>query len=193
MPPKSDEVAARALEAAQAAVHAAEIARMTADAATKAAETAKMVSESMVREMRERFDRQDTTSKEFRDGLMKEIQGQNRTFDQFKTDFEKEIDKQDRRCAGHHDTLYGNPERNIRGVVPTAFRNENQINKVVWSWGLVCVMFTGFIAYIVFFYGDSMKRGIFNPSDEEWRWRVNREIKRTIKPDAVKPLDQIPN
>lgn len=192
-PPTAQEVAARALEAAQAAVHAAEIAKMTADTAIKAAEAAKMASESMIREMRERFDRQDEESKEFRDKLMLELVSQNRTFDAFKSDFDTEMDKTDRRCTGHNDALFGNKEKNIEGIVPKVYSHDDWISRFLWTWGVVLSLSCGLGWYIIYFYGDAMKRGVFNASDDEWRWRVSREVRRAVKPEALNQSANFPN
>ena len=193
MPPTAQEVAARALEAAQKAEHAAEIAKMVADAA-------KMTAASMVLEMRERFDQQDQASREFRETLMREIQSQNRaydlqkrSFDEFKTDFEDQVEKMDQRCSGHDDALFGNDKKNIKGVLPTTEKHDNIIKKLLWSWAIIMAFAGWMIWYVVFFYGDSMKRGIFNPTDAEWHWRVTKEVKKTVKADALKPDADVNN
>lgn len=187
MPPTSNEVAARALEAAQAAAHAAEIAKMVGEEAKRAAEAAKMTAESMVIEMRTRFDRSDENSENFRNTLMTEIQGQNRTFDAFKSDFEKDIDRVDRRCVGHNEAIFGNAEKNIPGMIKTVDQHDSDIHKGKWTIWLAGIVIGWAIVYVAYFYGDAMKRGVFNPSEEEWRWRVSREVRKTVKPDALVP------
>lgn len=167
------EIAEKALEAARAAQHAAEVAQLTAN--------------NVITEIRQRFDRQDTNSVEFRTSLMSEIQGQNRAFDQFKTDFEKEVQKMDRRCVGHNEALFGSQEKNIPGLVPTVECHDADINKGKWTLWLAGIIGSGLVTYVVFFYGDAMKRGIFNPTEAEWHWRVSREVKKAVKPEALKP------
>lgn len=182
--PTAAEIAAKALEVAQKAQHAAELAQMTAN--------------NVITEMRARFDRQDVDSKEFRGAVLGEIRKGNDSFDAFKSDF----DGMDRRCKGHDETVFGNPSKNMPGLVETVIRvdakvdaHDTWISRFLWTWAIVVFMAGGFGWYVVYFYGEDMKRGIFKPSENEWRWRVNKEIRNTVKPDAIKPgtPEPVPN
>lgn len=158
---------------------------MVGEAAKLAAESAKMTAESMVREMRERFDRQDSSTLIWREKMMTEIVGQNRTFDAFKSDFEDRAEKMDRRCGEHHEAIYGNREKNLVGAIVKIDKHDGWIDRLVWTWGIILAVGAGLAWYITYFYGDAMKRGIFNPTDEEWRWRVTKEVRKTVKPDSL--------
>lgn len=165
------------------------------EAATRAelaAAIAKVESEGVRLEMRERFkqmealfQKQDGESDQFRTWLRQEIKELRGDFNAFDT----EVKDMNNRCKDHDDTIYGNEDRGIIGIRPKLEGHDNDIRKGKWTLALAGVLLSWAVVYVAYFYGDAMKRGIFNPSDEEWRWRINREIHKNVVPESLFPVD----
>lgn len=177
MPSESPkEIADKALVAATVAARAAEKAAHAAERARTVAEIAKNEALGLRTEMRERFDRQDRESREFREALMKEIIGQNRTFDAFKSDF-NEVEL---RSVDNADRIHGNKKKNIIGIIPVQQEHETFKSRVITQFALVASLITLFGGYMLAFHLEDMKRGFFRPTEEEQVRVINRQIFKMV-------------
>lgn len=162
------------------------IANKALEAATRAelaAAIAKVEAEGIRTEMRERFKmvedafkKQDRDSADFRGWLREEFLQHRKDFSVFDTDF-KEVAKQ---SSDHHDILHGNPQKNIPGVIPKVGFHDTWLQRMLWTWGVVSMLTTGAIGYMVFFHTEDIKRGIFNPTDDERDRAINRQVARWL-------------
>lgn len=164
-----------------------DVAEKAMEAARVAAETARLVkveTTGMMTELRERLNRQDDADKQWREqvaGLLKNLGDK---WDAFKSDFghvENTVTK-------HHKTIYGDPDiKEDSGIVGDNVNHKAFVRHAKWHLAIATILGGWLIAYVIFFYGDAMKRGIFNPSEQEWHWRITREVKKAVKPEALRP------
>lgn len=156
-----------------------EAAKLALEASTRAelaANIAKNTAESVVTEMRERLGAQNDDSKEFRDWMRAEWALFKTSNDAFKTDF----DEMNLRCKSHDEVIYGNEQKNIAGVIPRVDVHDTWLNRGLWTWGILASLASLFFGYMILFHSDDMKRGIFNPTDEERDRAINRQVSRWL-------------
>lgn len=180
MPPETALlVAQKALEAAHVASTAAQVTSVQVDALRV--------------EVRKNFVDLEARQKDFWEWITnamntqtKLLREQNETFDAFKSDFYVDIGRLDKQGDKHHKTIYGDPDiKEDSGLVGDNTTSKGFIRHAKIHVAIAGLLIGWFIGYLVYFYGEHMKRGVFNPSDNEWRWRVTKEVRKIVKPEAL--------
>lgn len=168
-----------------------EVAEKALEAARIASETARLVkaeSGGMMTELRQRLDRQDEEDTKHRDRLWDYLRERDKKWDAFQSDF----DKVDIRSNDHHRTLFGDPRiKGDTGILGSVGSQGKFITHAKWHIGIGSALFSAFCAYMVFFYGDDMKRGVFKPSEDELTRVINRVVHNWF-PDAKWPENKPP-
>jgi hypothetical protein len=114
------------------------------------------------------------------------LKKQDETFNEFETDFKK----MDKRCESHDKIIFGDPKiKEDTGVIGTVAGHDSKISRGIWTISIFTTMIGLFWGYLFVFHLEDMKRGIFNPTEEEQTRLINRQIMKMV-PTAKWPVPE---